>query len=114
MRKAQITVKLDLFGDLAWDGHHEEIGVYADAQTPHEALAAALYELLGALRIQGHPLPGFGCREHRCTPSAAGLTEEQKAEIRNQRREERERQETELWEYFDSQKAASEAPVEDL
>lgn len=43
MRNAQITIKLDLFGELSWDGQHEEIGIYADADNPHEALSAALY-----------------------------------------------------------------------
>lgn len=78
MRNALITIKLDLFGYLSWDGHHEEIRVYVDANDPHEALSAALYQLLGALQQQGHKLPGLGVRQHTSTPSAAGLTEEQK------------------------------------
>lgn len=65
MRLAQITIKLELFGDQAWDGNHETIGVYADADTPHEALSAALYQLLGAFQQQGHKRPTL----------AAGTTE---------------------------------------
>ena len=78
-----------------------------DANTPHEALSAALYELLGALQQQGHKLPGFGVRQHTSTPSAAGLTEEQKKEIRKQRKAEQEQRERELWEAFDSHHAAA-------
>lgn len=107
MRKCQITIKMELFGNQAWDGNHETIGVYADANTPHEALSAALYELLGALQQQGHKLPGFGVRQHTSTPSAAGLTEEQKKEIRKQRKAEQEQRERELWEAFDSHHAAA-------
>lgn len=106
MRKCQITFKLEMFGDQAWDGYHETIGLYADADTPHEALPAALYELLGALQAQGHKLPGFGVRQHTSTPSAAGLTEEQKNEIRKQRKAEREQYERELREAVDRRRAA--------
>lgn len=112
MRKCQITIKLDMFGDQAWDGHHETIGLYADADTSHEALSAALYELLGALQVQGHKLPSFGVRQHTSTPSAAGLTEEQKNEIRKQRKGEREQCEKELWEVFD-RRCASETEQEE-
>ena len=52
MRKCQITIKLDMFGDQAWDGHHEAIGLYADANTPYEALSAAICDLPGAFRIR--------------------------------------------------------------
>ena len=98
MRLAQITIKLELFGDQAWDGNHETIGVYADADTPHEALSAALYQLLGAFQQQGHKLPDFGCRHHRSEPSAAGLTEEQKNEARRQRKEENDQKRRAIWE----------------
>lgn len=113
MRLAQITIKLELFGDQAWDGHHEEIGVYSDADTPHEALSAALYQLLGALQQQGHKLPGFGVRQHTCKPSAAGLTEDQKNEIRKQRQAEQDQREQELWEAFDQHNAAAIAFLEE-
>ena len=113
MRKCQITIKMELFGDQAWDGKHETIGVYADTNTPYEALSAALYELLGALQEQGHKLSGFGCREYRCTPTAAGLTEEQKNEIRKQRKAEQEQHEREMWEAFDKQNAAANAVPEE-
>ncbi len=98
MRLAQITIKLELFGDQAWDGNHETIGVYADADTPHEALSAALYQLLGAYQQQGHKLPGFGCRHHRSEPAAAGLTEEEKNEVRRQRKEENDQKRRAIWE----------------
>ena len=110
MRLAQITIKLELFGDQAWDGNHETIGVYADADTPHEALSAALYQLLGAFQQQGHALPGFGCRNHISEPSAVGLTEEQRQEVRKQRQAEQAQRERELWEAFDAQRAAAEVP----
>lgn len=96
MRSAQITMKLELFGEQAWDGHHETITVYADANTPHEALNAATFELLDALQQQGHKLPDFGRREHSSTPSAAGLTEEQKNEARKQRNEAEEQRRNEF------------------
>lgn len=79
----------------------------SDANTLHEALSAALYELLGALQEQGHKLSGFGCREHRSTPSAAGLTKEQKNEIRKQRKAEREQHEWEMWAELDKLRARS-------
>lgn len=102
MRKVQITIKMDLFGDQSWDGHHEKVGVYADANTPHEALSAALYELLGALQEQGHKLPGFGCRHHKCDPAASGLTEEEKNAVREQRRAETEQKRRQFWETYDN------------
>ena len=87
MRNAQIAIKMELFNDQAWDGHREEISLYADARTPYEAICTALAELMGALIAQGHP-PGY--RAHRCEPSAAGLSPEQVEEARKQRRAERE------------------------
>ncbi len=104
MRNAQITIKLEMTNDQAWNGHHETISVYADASTPHEALCAATYELLAALQEQGHDLPGFGVREHSCKPDAAGLTEEQKAEIRKQNEEMMEHRRQQLWENFDKRR----------
>lgn len=108
MRNAQITIKMELLGKQAWDDNHETIGVYADADTPHEALSAALYQLLGAFQQQGHKLPGFGCRNHRSEPSAVGLTEEQRQEVRKQRQAEQAQRERELWEEFDQQNAGEE------
>lgn len=106
MRNAQITIKMDLFGDQAWDGHHEEIGLYADANSPYEAICAAFTELMGALIAQGHKFPSPGYRSHRCVPSAAGLTEEQKNEIRKQRNAEQQQREQEMWEAIDRCRAA--------
>lgn len=64
MRKAQISIKLELFGDQATNGHSEEIIVYADSNNVYETINAALFELLGTLQQQGHRLPSFGVREH--------------------------------------------------
>lgn len=106
MRKCQIAIKLDMFGDQAWDGYHETIGLYADANTPYEAMSAALCELLDALRQQGHQVPEFGVRQHMSTPLAAGLAEEQKNESRKQSKAEQEQYEREIWETFDRHRAA--------
>ena len=64
MRKAQISIKMELVGDQAANGHIEEIRVYADANSIFEAICSGFYELLGALQKQGHDLPSFGRREH--------------------------------------------------
>lgn len=72
MRKCQITIKMELFGNQTWDGNHETIGVYADANTPHEALSAALYELLGALQQQGPSCPGSASGSTQARPRPRG------------------------------------------
>lgn len=48
MRKAQISIKLELFGDQTANGHSEEIIVYADANNVYETINAGFYELLTA------------------------------------------------------------------
>ena len=106
MRKCQITLKLEMFGDQALDRHRETIELYADANTPHEALSAALYELLGALQAQGHKLPGFGVRQHTCTSTAAEFKEEKKNEVRKPRKAEQEQHRQELWEPSDRCRAS--------
>lgn len=113
MRNAQITIKMELFNDQAWDGNREEIGLYADADTPYEAICAAFTELMGALLAQGHKFPSPGYRSHQCKPSAAGLSPEQIEEVRKQRQAEREQHERELWEAFDKQNAAGNAVPEE-
>lgn len=107
MRNAQITIKMELFGDQAWDGHREEIGLYADANTPYEAICAAFTELMGALIAQGHKFPSPGYRAHQCKPSAAGLSPEQIEEIRKQRKAEQAQHERELCEAFDKLNGAT-------
>ena len=64
MRKAQISIKLELFGDQATNGHSEEIIVYADSNNLYETINAGFYELLTATQFHGHKLPSFGVREH--------------------------------------------------
>ena len=65
MRNAQITIRMELFGDQAMDGKHEVIGLYADANTTCEAICAAFTELMGALIAQGHAIPSVGYRSHQ-------------------------------------------------
>lgn len=65
MRNAQITIKMELFGDQAIDGNHEVIGLYADANTTCEAVCAAFTELMGALLAQGYAIPSVGYRSHQ-------------------------------------------------
>lgn len=64
MRKAQISIRMELFGDQAANGHSEIINVYADSNNCYETINAALFELLGTLQQQGHRLPSFGVCEH--------------------------------------------------
>lgn len=64
MRKAQISIRMELFGDQAANGHSEVITVYADSNNCYETINAGLFELLSALQQQGHKLPSFGVREH--------------------------------------------------
>ena len=49
MRKAQISITMELFGDQASNGHVEKITVYADSNNPYETLCAGVQELLSAL-----------------------------------------------------------------
>lgn len=64
MRKVQISMKMELFDDQAIDAKHEQISVYADANDVYEAICAAQYELMYALRQQGYKLPACGTRQH--------------------------------------------------
>lgn len=66
MRKAQVVIKVDLFGDASNERFEgwEPVCVYADANNVYEALASSYYEVLVALRENGHKLPSFGRREH--------------------------------------------------
>ena len=64
MRKAQISIVMELFGDQAANGHAEKVTVYADASTPYEAISAGFHELMLALQEGKRRLPSFGVREH--------------------------------------------------
>ena len=66
MRKAQVVIKVDLFGDASNERFEgwEPVCVYADANNIYEALASSYYEVLVALQENGHKLPSFGRREH--------------------------------------------------
>lgn len=64
MRRAQISIKLELFGDQAANGHAEKITVYADSNNIYETINAGFYELLTATQLHGRKLPSFGYREH--------------------------------------------------
>ena len=64
MRKAQISMHMELFGGQAANGHSEVITVYADSNNVYETINAGLFELLGALQQHGRRLPSFGVREH--------------------------------------------------
>ena len=64
MRKAQITICMEIFGDQAANGRSEEINVYADSDNVYETINAALYELLGTLQQHGRRLPSYGDRVH--------------------------------------------------
>lgn len=76
MRNAQISIELSLTNDQAWNGHQEKIRVYADSNSAFETVCAGFWELLTALQEQGHEMPGFGRREHRCEPSGTGKCKE--------------------------------------
>ena len=64
MRKVQISIKMELFGDQASDGKHEKINVYADANNAWEAIVAGFHEVVEALKSHGRELPIFGRKEH--------------------------------------------------
>lgn len=64
MRKVQISIKMELFGDQASDGNHEQLNVYADANNVWEAIAAGFHEVIETLKAHGRELPEFGRKEH--------------------------------------------------
>ena len=64
MRKVQISIKMELFGDQAADGKYEKISVYADSNSIWETVVAGFHEVVEALRTHGHDLPVFGRREY--------------------------------------------------
>ena len=64
MRKVQISIKMELFGDQAADGKSEQINVYADANNVWEAIVAGFHETVEALKAHGHKLPILGRKEH--------------------------------------------------
>ena len=64
MRKVQISIKMELFGDQADDGKHEQISVYADSNNVWETIVAGFHELVEALKANGREIPIFGRKEH--------------------------------------------------
>ena len=64
MRKVQISIKMELFGDQASDGKYEKINVYADANNVWEAIIAGFHEVVDTLKAHGRELPIFGRKEH--------------------------------------------------
>lgn len=64
MRKVQINIKMELFGDQAVNEHSEKIEVFADGSAPWEVVCAGFEELIIALKEKGRTLPAFGVREH--------------------------------------------------
>ena len=64
MRKVQISIKMELFGDQASDGKYEKINVYADANNVWEAIVAGFHEVVDTLKAHGRKLPIFGAKEH--------------------------------------------------
>ena len=64
MRKIQINIKMDMFGDEAVDGKHDTVYVYADANNKAEAILAAFQELTNTLeRKRNYELQQAGCKE---------------------------------------------------
>lgn len=61
MRQNQITIKIQRFGASAPDGNSQTLTIYADANGIYEALCAAFYECLAAIKAST-PLPSFGRR----------------------------------------------------
>ena len=64
MRKNQVSINIERFGDEAPEGtNHLTIHVYADANNVYEALSAAYFEALSAIQ-EDQSLPSFGDRSH--------------------------------------------------
>lgn len=64
MRKIQINIKMDMFGDQAADGKQDTIYVYADANNKSEAICAAFQELMNTLeRKRNYELQQAGYKE---------------------------------------------------
>lgn len=66
MRKVQISMEIQIFGDKAnknFEGY-EPIKVYADSNDVYEALCSSFFEALVALQENGHHLPKLGDRSH--------------------------------------------------
>ena len=64
MRKVQVSIQVERFGDQAPNGKRDALVVYADANNPYEAVCAALYETLDIIKKHSG-LPGFGRRGRR-------------------------------------------------
>lgn len=64
MRKVQITIQMEIFGDQAVNGQSEKITVYADGNNVWEVICAGQDELIQAVKEKGRKLPSFGVREH--------------------------------------------------
>ena len=87
MRKVQVSIKIEIFGDAAeaqWDGY-EPISVYADSNNVYEALCAAFDETLTILKENGRELPSFGCKEH--TPTKELIDRKQRMKLIAQKNE---------------------------
>ncbi|MCU5043201.1 hypothetical protein PDQ31_27505 [Bacillus cereus] len=64
MRKNQVSIVIERFGDEAKNGQSKQtIRVYCDSNNIWEALTGACYEAVGEV-IKGKNLPSFGRREH--------------------------------------------------
>jgi len=62
MRKCQVSIQMERFGDLAPDGHRHAMTIYADGNCTYEALLAAFAETLDV--VQKHfKLPSVGRRD---------------------------------------------------
>lgn len=87
MRKVQVSINIEIFGDAATkqrDGY-EPISVYADSNNVYEALCAAFDEALAILKENGRDLPSFGCKEH--TPTKELLERKQRMKFIAQKEE---------------------------
>ena len=70
MRRNQVTIKIERFGDQAPENAngHQIISVYADANNVYEALAAAYAETIAAIE-EDFALPSMGDRSHSAKPA---------------------------------------------
>ena len=62
MRRVQIGIKIQRFGENAPDGKEQTLNVYADGSNEYETLCAAFYEALESLQATDGSIPSFGRR----------------------------------------------------
>lgn len=61
MRKVQINIVMEFFGDEASNGKSEKVSVYADSNNVWETICAGFHELVTVLQ-EKRELPSFGAR----------------------------------------------------